>query len=319
MSKQTKRIIVAVVAVLAALVIFETATYSTEEYQYAVVKQFGKIVNVNDTPGLSFRIPFVQQVNYISKAKQFYDFPRTDVMTSDKKSMVVDAYVIYRVTDPKKFTASLNASYASCERRIDAVVYNDIKTTVSSMTQEELIIARDEKIQINVENSLDDVEILDIETEESEEKAESKSITKLLLDGVQGQMDQYGVEIESIQIKCLDLPDENKNAVYQRMITERNNIAAAYTAQGKSEAQKIRNKTDKETAIMISEANVKAAELIAEGEEKYMSILSEAYADAEKSDFYLYILSLETAKESLTNGNNTLFLDADSPIAQIFY
>lgn len=102
------------------------------------------------------------------------------------------------------------------------------------------------------------------------------------------------------------------------MIIERKNIAAAYKAQGESEAQKIRNMTDKETQIMISEANAKAAQLEAEGEAEYMRILSDAYNDEEKADYYLFVHQLDAAKKSLSNGNTTLFLDSDSPVASIF-
>lgn len=116
----------------------------------------------------------------------------------------------------------------------------------------------------------------------------------------------------------LDLPEENKDAVYERMITERNNIAAAYKAQGESEARIIRNTTDKEVSIMKSEAEAEADKLIAEGEAEYMKILSDAYNDESKADFYLFTKSLDTARTSLSNKNNTLFLDKSSPLAQIF-
>ena len=130
--------------------------------------------------------------------------------------------------------------------------------------------------------------------------------------------EQYGIEIQMVKIKKLDLPDENKDAVYNRMITERKNIAAAYKAQGDSEAQKIRNTTDRETAVMLSEADAKAAQIEAEGEAEYMKILSEAYNDPDKAEYYLFVRQLDAAKKSLENGNTTLFLDSDSPLASIF-
>ena len=134
--------------------------------------------------------------------------------------------------------------------------------------------------------------------------------------------EQYGIEIQMVKIKKLDLPDENKDAVYNRMITERKNIAAAYKAQGESEAQKIRNTTDRETAVMLSEAEATADRLEAEGEAEYMRILSDAYNDPDKADdkaeYYLFVRQLDAAKKSLENGNTTLFLDSDSPLASIF-
>ena len=161
--------------------------------------------------------------------------------------------------------------------------------------------------------------------EEKEDQAEKPSqkiapLSDRILKKLDNDYDpeQFGITIHAVKIKMLDLPDENKDAVYNRMITERKNIAAAYKAQGESEAQKIRNMTDKETEIMISEASAKAAELEAEGEAEYMKILSDAYNDEEKAEYYLFVRQLDAARKSLKNGNTTLFLDKDSPIADIF-
>lgn len=156
-----------------------------------------------------------------------------------------------------------------------------------------------------------------IEDNEKEE-VEIIVISDRLEQCIGNQCDQYGIELSDVKIKVLDLPDENKEAVYNRMVTERNNIAAAYKAQGESEAQIIRNTTDKEVSVMLSEAQAKADATVAEGEAEYMRILSEAYNDEGKADFYLFSLQLDTIKESVTNGNTTIFLDKDSPVAQIF-
>ena len=132
-------------------------------------------------------------------------------------------------------------------------------------------------------------------------------------------LEQYGIQLIAVETKRLDLPDDNKEAVYQRMISERNNIAAKFTAEGESEAQMIRSETDKEVEIMISQANAQAEILQAEGEAEYMRILSDAYADPDKAEFYNFVRSLDAAKASLTNGKNVLFLGPDSPLTQIFY
>lgn len=123
----------------------------------------------------------------------------------------------------------------------------------------------------------------------------------------------------TVEVKKLDLPDDNKQAVYTRMISERENIAAQYTAEGESQARIIRNTTDKEVSIMLSEANAKAEQIKAEGEAEYMKILSGAYNDESKSDFYSFVRSLDAAKTSMKGkGQKTLILPADSPIAEVF-
>lgn len=319
-----KILITFAVIVIALLFLWDSISYVTYENEYSVVTQFGQIKLIKDSPGLDFCIPFIQNVDKISKAKQFYDLPQSDVITSDKKTMIADAYVIWHVTDAKKFTQALNANPATAEGRIDVIVYNAIKTTVSKMTQEELVISRDDPIDIaNAEAELDDVEIKDITADEETDGSADKNIqviaiSKQLLECVGDQCDVYGLTIDNVEIKVLDLPEENKDAVYERMITERNNIAAAYKAQGESEAKIIRNTTDKEVSIMKSEAEAEADKLIAEGEAEYMKILSDAYNDSNKADFYLFTKSLDTAKSSLSNSKNTLFLDESSPLAQIF-
>ncbi|MBR5359856.1 MAG: protease modulator HflC, partial [Lachnospiraceae bacterium] len=129
----------------------------------------------------------------------------------------------------------------------------------------------------------------------------------------------YGIQILTAEIKALDLPDDNKAAVYERMISERGNIAAGYKAKGEAEAQKIRNETDKNVKITIADANKQSETLRAEGEAEYMKILSDAYNDSDKADFYNYTRSLDALKESLKSNNNTLILDKDSEIARILY
>lgn len=328
--KGLKKTIITIV-VIALLIVGAGCFYTTYENEYSVVKQFGKIVATNDTSGLRFKIPFAQTISYVPKAKQIYDLPASEVITSDKKTMLVDAYVLWDVIDAKAYTQSLNASSTTAQGRIDVIVYNAIKTTISSMTQEELIASRDTAYKIIATSSeLEDIEINDIESsdtdeegniiegEASENNSEVIVISNVLLNTIGQQCAQYGIEITDVKIKVLDLPDENKDAVYTRMITERNNIAAAYKAQGESEAQIIRNTTDAEVSVMLSEARAKADATIAEGEAEYMKILSEAYNDEEKADFYLYSLQLDALKESVTNGNTTLFLDKDSPVAEIF-
>lgn len=122
-----------------------------------------------------------------------------------------------------------------------------------------------------------------------------------------------------METKKIDLPDDNKTAVFNRMISERNNIAAAYLAEGESEAKEIRNEADKKAQIMLAEAEAQAATIRAEGDAEYMRILSEVYDSPEEAEFYTYMIALDALRESMTGEEKTLILDGDSPIAQIFY
>ena len=286
--KIAKRIVL-VIVLLVLLVTGASSIVITRENEYSLVRQFGKIDHVVSKAGVSFKIPFIQSVDTLPKQILLYDLPSSDVITSDKKTMICDSYILWYIADPQKFAQTLNSSITNAEGRLDAIVYNSTKNVISSTTQDDVISGRDgelsEAIMANIGNSLD----------------------------------QYGIQLLSFETKKLDLPGDNKAAVYERMISERDNIAATYTAAGSSEAQIIRNTTDKEVTVLLSEAEKEAAILIAEGEAEYMRILSEAYNDESKQEFYSFVRSLDALKASLKGNNKTVILSPDSPIAQIFY
>lgn len=261
-------------------------TYPNE---YKLIRQFGEIVQVVETPGLSLKVPFIQTSDSVPKALQIYDIPKSDVITRDKKSMIADAFVLWKISDPVLFTRHLNGQVAQAQSRISASVFSSMKSVISNMDQAEIIENRDGKLALDIKENIGN------------------------------SLDGYGIEVLAVETKSLDMPDDNKQSVYDRMISERNNIAASYTAQGNSSAQKIKNDTTKEVSVMKSEAKAEAEKIKAEGEAQYMQILSNAYNDASKADFYNFVRSLDAAKAALKNGNNTLILDKSSPMAQIFY
>ncbi len=284
-----KKALLWILAVI-AVITFASSLYTVNYMDVVLIQQFGRVVAIQREPGLHVKIPFVQNTFAIYDGNRIYDIPQSDVITRDKKSMIADDYVIWSVSDVMKYYQTLGGVSARAEERIDAAVYNATKNTISSMTQDEVIAARG-------------IELTNLIT------AESNS-----------DIAGYGIEIMTAEIKALDLPDDNKEAVYERMISERGNIAAGYKAKGEAEAQKIRNETDKNVRITIADANKKAETLRAEGESEYMKILSDAYNNEEKSEFYNYLRSLDSLKGSLKNNReNTLILDKDSELARILY
>ena len=286
--KTVKKVILAV-AFFAIVIIGASSIVITQENEYSLVRQFGKIDHVVSEAGVSFKIPFIQSVDTLPKQTLLYDLSPSDVITSDKKTMICDSYILWHITDPIKFAQTLNCSISNAESRLDAIVYNSTKNIISSTSQDDVISGRNGKL------------------------------SQAIMDNIGTSLDQYGIELLDFETKKLDLPSDNKAAVYERMISERDNIAATYTAEGSSEAQKIRNTTDMEVTVMLSEAEKEAAILIAEGEAEYMRILSEAYNDASKQEFYSFVRSLDALKISMQGNNKTVILSPDSPIAQIFY
>ena len=286
---KNKRFLLFIVVLIAIFLGFNS-TYSLKENEYGIRLQFNKIVAIDEHAGLYFKIPFMQNVRKVPKSIQLYDIRPSDVMTSDKKSMIADMYILWRVSNPTVYYQTLNANVNNAKDRTGITVYNSVKSVISSMTQDEIIEARGEKL------------------------------TQTITADANPDIQKYGIEIVQAQLKSLDLPDDNKQAVYERMISERNNIAASYTAEGESKAKKIQNETDKQISLLKAQAEKKSAKLKAEGEAKYMETLQQAYNDKDKADFYNYIRSLDALKISLSGkGEKKLMLGRDSELAKILY
>ena len=286
--KIIKRTILAAVVAIVALILIGASTYTVKVNEAAIILRLGKISTVETQTGIHFHTPFIENVTTVYTGDILYDIPVSDVITSDKKSMIADNYVIWSVDDATKYYQTLGAMRARAEERIEAAVYNAAKNTISSMTQDDIIAAR------------------------------GNTLTTMITNEANSDIRQYGIKIKLAEIKALDLPDDNKEAVYERMISERNNIAAGYAAKGQAEAQKIRNETDKQVSILTANAQKDAAKIEAEGEARYMQILSDAYNDEGKAEFYNYLRGLDSL-EALAGKNKTLILDKDSEYAKILY
>ena len=276
------------IGVSAVVVAVGASVTVTQQNEYKLIRQFGKVDRVISSSGISFKIPFIESTQSLPKETLLYDLAASDVITKDKKTMISDSYVLWKISDPLKFAQTLNSSVESGESRINTAVYNATKNAISSMSQDQVITSRDGEL------------------------------SDMVMEAIGTNMDQYGIELLKFETKQLDLPDDNKEAVYERMISERDNIAATYKAEGNSEAKVIRNKTDKEVAIQISDAKKQAEILGAEGEQEYMKILAQAYGEEDRSEFYSFVRSLDALKTSMKGEDKTVILSADSPTAQIF-
>ena len=276
------------IGVSAVVIAVGASVTVTQQNEYKLIRQFGKVDRVISSSGISFKIPFIESTQSLPKETLLYDLAASDVITKDKKTMISDSYVLWKISDPLKFAQTLNSSVESGESRINTAVYNATKNAISSMSQDQVITSRDGEL------------------------------SDMVMEAIGTNMDQYGIELLKFETKQLDLPDDNKEAVYERMISERDNIAATYKAEGNSEAKVIRNKTDKEVAIQISDAKKQAEILEAEGEQEYMKILAQAYGEEDRSEFYSFVRILDALKTSMKGEDKTVILSADSPIAQIF-
>ncbi len=285
-----KWMIVAIVAVLLLVVVAANSFYTVEENQYACTFRFSEIVNTQSNAGLHFKIPFIDQVRYFSKATMLYDIPPSEVITSDKQNMTVDCYILWSISDPQQFYRAVGTT-GEAEARLNAITYTAMKIAMGKLAQADIINMND--------------------------GAERNQIYEGITTTVNESAGAYGIHVEDVKIKRFDLPESNLNAVYDRMITERNQMAKKFTADGNYEASVIRNEVDKKVNITVSNAQAQAAVLEAEGEAEYMRLLAEAYDTRDKKEFYEFILALDALKQSLTGTEKTVILDADSELAQI--
>ncbi len=284
-----KWIFIAAAALLVVILVC-SSLYVVREDQYAAVNRFSKIINVEDQPGLHFKVPFVDGVKYFSKAVQLYDIPPSEVYTSDQQNMNVDCYVLWKIADPITFYQRLETD-AEAEGRLDTMTYTALKNALGSLTQADII---------NMEDG-----------------AKRNEIYEGIAESVAKQAKDIGIDVLDVKIKRFDLPESNLNAVYTRMISQRNQMSEKFTADGNLEASIIRNEVDKQVNITISNAEAQAAQLTAEGEAEYMRLLAEAYNTKDKKEFYEFMLALDALKASLTGNEKTVVLDQNSQLAQI--
>lgn len=277
---------IAIMLAIIVLIVTAVSTYSyNPQNQATLVLQFGKIVACHENPGIFFKAPIIHSLTPIYTGENMYDIKASEVITSDKKTMIADCYVTWKVADVKTYYATVS-SKQTAESRIDVAVFNGLKNSIGSLPQEKVISGKDGSLAATI----------------------IKNISSL---------EKYGIEITSLEIKTLDLPQDNKEAVYQRMRSERKAIAAQHTADGNKTATEKRAETDAQARTIISNAEAEAAKIIAQGESEYFRITAESYSGNEqKKEFYSYIIKLEAMKKTLKNGG-TYIIDETSPIYDI--
>ena len=284
-----KKILIAVLLVLAVIVLSDSF-FTVRENEYACTVRFSAIIDTTSEPGLHFKVPFMDSVKYFPDTTMLYDIPPSEVLTSDKQNMTVDCYILWSISDPKLFYQTLGTTGVA-EQRLDALTYNELKTVMGTLAQADII---------NMDDGAKRNEIYD---------------------GIAADVDSlaqvYGIRVEDVKIKRFDLPESNLRAVYDRMISERNQMAEKFTADGNKEATLIRNDVDKTVNILISNAEAEAAMLVAEGEAEYMRLLAAAFDTGDKQDFYQFTIALDALKASLNGSEKTIILDGDSQLAQI--
>lgn len=287
-----KLIITAIILflVVVGISVLSSSVYTVGEDQYACVLRFNKIEKVVSEAGLHFKVPFIENINYYSKKVLVYDVAPSSVITKDKMAMTVDFYISWEIQDPLTFFRTLGR-VEQAMAKLDTLAYSNVKNLMGTLDQADII--------------------------NEDDPSERNEIYKKITTNVKQAAEVYGINVKDIKIKRFDLPSENESSVYERMISERNKLAGTIIAEAEKEASFIKTQADVDFDVKLSNTNLEARKLVAQGEEEYMSILAENFNTTEKQEFYKFTRLLEVLKSSLTGDEKTVILNKDSELAKL--
>jgi len=280
-----KRIII--VLVILGAILLSSSLYTVNETQVAIKLRLGEIVSVESEPGLKFKTPFVNNVVSFDKRIQTLDSAAESFLTVEKKNVVVDSYVKWRIVDTEKFYISTGGAMASANLRLAQNNQDALRSEFSKRTIIEVVSDEREAIMASVKTKL-------------------KTIAE----------DEYGIEVIDVRIKRIELSQEVRNSVYSRMETERKGLANKYRSEGAEEAEKIQAFADKERTIILANAYRDSEKIRGEGDAISASNYAEAYN--QDVDFYSFYRSLESYKKSFSDQGDILVLNPESEFFRYF-
>lgn len=263
-------ILLAGILIVALLI---SSIYTFKYNEYAVVREFGKIVKVNEGGGIRLKIPFVQSIQILPKKRLLYDVPAAEVTTLDKKRILVDYYITWKINDPVEMLENLRTVEAS-EVRLGDILYSAVRNALGKLEYGQIINPED-----NNRGNIDQ--------------------TVQLLINKNLEENNTGIYLSDIQMKRIDLPQSNEDAVYKRMISERASKAQEYLSQGESEKTRIVAETDREVTERLAITTTKAEEIIAEGEKEAQNIRNTSFSKDE--EFFSLYRTLESYKQTIKN------------------
>jgi len=274
------RLLAIILVVLALLVITAlSSAYRVFETEQVQITKFGAPMRTITEPGLHFKLPFVEKLHVFEKRLLDYDSAPTEILTQDKKTLIVDNYAKWRITDPLKFMKTVQNT-AGALSRLDDIIYSEVRTELGKHLFHQIISDQRPEIMAKV-------------TVNSNSKAEG-----------------YGIKVLDVRIKRADLPPENERAVFQRMDAERKRIANRYRSEGEEKALEIRAETDKQAVIILAQAEKKAQLLRGAGDAEATRIYAEAFGRNQR--FYAFWRTLQAYEIAIDTASTTLILSPDA-------
>ncbi len=264
------RSIVSIVIVVLLIILGSSAFYTVDQTEYALVIELGKPVRVVKEPGLHLKIPFIQNVTYFERWLLIYDSSASEIVTKDKKKLVVDNYAQWRVVNPLKFYQTVRNEIGA-QARLDDIIFSKLREELGKHDLADIVAKTRASLMEEVTRKSDDA------------------------------VRDFGIKIVDVRIKRADLPPENEKAVYGRMKAEREREAKRYRSEGEEKALEIRAMAEKEKTIILSEAARKSQVLRGEGDAIATKIYAEAFS--KDADFFDFLRSMESYKRSFKKGD----------------
>jgi modulator of FtsH protease HflC len=276
------------VIVIILLAVFIANLIVVKEGEYKVIRQFGEVVRIVKTPGLTYKIPFIQSVTTLPKYQMTYDVNEAEINTKDKKRMLIDNYAIWRIEDPKKMITNAR-TVEKAESRMEEFIYSVVRSELGQLNYDEII---------------------------NDEKSSRGSLNDRITEKVNDLLgkDHYGIVVTDVRMKRTDLPKENEQSVFTRMISERESKAQEYLSMGDAEKNRIEADTDREVQELLAKAKAEAEVIRAEGEAEAAKIYNEAFS--KDPTFYSMYRTLESYKKTI-NDKSVIVLPSDSPYARL--
>jgi modulator of FtsH protease HflC len=276
------------VILIAVILFIFSNLFIVKEGEYKIIRQFGEVVRIVDEPGLNYKIPFLQSTTTLPKYQMIYDVKEAEINTKDKKRMIIDNYVVWKITDPKLMIGNARTT-ENAESRMEEFIYSVVRSELGQLNYDEII--NDEK---STRGSLND--------------RVTDKVNELLA------TDKYGIVVIDVRMKRTDLPAENEQSVYTRMISERESKAQEYLSMGDAEKNKITAQTDKTVQELLATAKADAETIRGEGEAEAAKVYNQSYS--KDAEFYSVFRTLESYKKTI-NGETVLVLPSDSPYARL--
>jgi len=277
--------IIVLLLVLLAIIVGYGSVFTVDQTEQALVVRFGKPVDVVTDPGLHFKAPFIDTVIAIDKRILDLENPSQEIIASDQKRLVVDAFARYRIKTPLRFYQSVGSIQAA-NIQLTTILNASLRRVLGEVTF--IQVVRDER----------------------------EALMGRIRDQVDKEADAYGIQVVDVRIRRADLPEQNSQAVYQRMQTERQREAAEFRAQGGQKAQEIRSNADREATVIVAEANSKAEQIRGEGDGERNRLFAEAYG--KDPDFFAFYRSMTAYENGLKSNDTRFLLRPDSDFFKFF-